>query len=164
MPAEGGFGTFTVLSYEVVAELDSVPLASQTFPTLVVRSDHLEAAALRLHERTRPIDIDTDEWAALYRSPTLRFANTLVSQLDADTLTQDLDARGLGSHREGDWLVKSSGRDLMKSGDVVGERAEDEQVAAPVAVNVSGQALVRALARRQLDGEEAGDPKGRALI
>ncbi len=114
VPAEGGFGTFSVLSYEVVAELDSIPLASQTFPTLVVRSDHLEAATLRLHERARPSDVDTDDWAALYRSPTLRFANILVSQLDADTLTQDLDARGL---KYRDVMTIASQRD------VVGNRA-----------------------------------------
>jgi ABC-type lipoprotein release transport system permease subunit len=64
-------------------------------PTLIVRSDQVDAAGRRLHELGRPSDVDPDDWAEAYRSPVDRAARVMVSQQGAEVLTEELDALGI---------------------------------------------------------------------
>jgi hypothetical protein len=114
VPADGGFGTSNVLSYDIVGELAGAPLASAVTPTLVVRSDQVEAAGRRLHELGRPADVDPDDWAEQYRSPVARAARLLVSQQPAETIVQQLEALDIETRD----LVTASGER-----DQVGNRA-----------------------------------------
>ncbi len=90
-PPDGGFGTSNVLSYDVVGEIAGAPLASAVTPTLVVRADQVEAAGRRLHELARPDGEDPDAWAEQYRSPVARATRTVLSQLPATRLIEELD-------------------------------------------------------------------------
>ena len=95
VPTQGSFGLSTLLTYQVVCRLDSIPLASPIHPTLVVRSDAVETAGLRLHGLAQPANLDAAAWADVYRSPARGFTYIVVSQLGASTLTDHLDAREL---------------------------------------------------------------------
>ena len=110
VPPDGGFGTANVLSYEVVGDVAGSPLASAVTPTLIVRSDQVEAAGRRLHERGRPTDVDPEDWAETYRSPVARAARVVVSQQQAEALIEELGAQGIDA---GDIRTATGERDLI---------------------------------------------------
>ncbi len=110
VPADGGFGTSSVLSYELVGEVAGAPLVSAVAPTIVVRSDQVDAAGRRLHELGRPGDVDPDEWEEQYRSPVARAARVLVSQQPAETIVQQLEALDIDTR---DLLTASGVRDQV---------------------------------------------------
>jgi hypothetical protein len=92
IPPDGGFGTSSVMSYEVVATFDSVPLASEVYPTVVVSWDQMVDVARRRHEAQRPSDVGPEEWAETFEPPIVRPNQRIVSQLDEQTLAEYLDA------------------------------------------------------------------------
>lgn len=110
VPADGGFGTSNVLSYEVVGEIAGAPLASAVSPTLVVRADQVEAAGRRLHELGRPDGVDPQDWAEQYRSPVARAASILVSQQSAEAVIEELAALEIETR---DLLTASGERDQI---------------------------------------------------
>ncbi len=114
IPAEAGFGSSAVTSYEVVDTFAAVPLASGVLPTIVVSADQVDAAARLKHERRRPDDVDPEDWAREYRSPLTRTTSVLVSQLDEATLTAYAEANSVAVRE----LITVTGRR-----DLVGNRA-----------------------------------------
>jgi len=108
--ASGGVGRSTVFSYEVVGEVASAPLASDTFPTLVVSADQYVDVARADHAAQRPDGVEVDDWADEFRSPLNRFNQMVVSQLDATTLTERLDALDL---EVTDVVTRAEQRDLV---------------------------------------------------
>jgi putative ABC transport system permease protein len=91
VPPSGAFGADTVLTYDVVGEVDSAPLATVGTPTILVSADALEEVGRRRHEAQRPPEVDAETWADEYVPLLAGYGRTLVSQLDGATLAQQLE-------------------------------------------------------------------------
>ncbi len=91
----GAFGTDDVVSYQVVDEIDSAPLATVAAPTVLVSVDALEEVGRARHAAWRPDDVDEDAWAEGYVPLVERYGRTVVSQLPAADLAELLEQRGV---------------------------------------------------------------------
>lgn len=90
IPAAGDFGFQRVIPYRLVGTMPSVPTASATTPTLVVRADVLERFAReRFDELVDPIDVEAAEATGRtveYESPLRAFGNTVLSTRPLDEI------------------------------------------------------------------------------
>jgi hypothetical protein len=102
LPDRGEFGVQRVVPYEVVADLRSFPLASDTGPTLVVRTDQFEEFARQRFERgvgeaspTEQLTAETLGEEAGFVSPLDAFEHTIVSRRSPGELVAAADAGDL---------------------------------------------------------------------
>jgi putative ABC transport system permease protein len=104
LPDRGEFGVQRVFPYEVVARLESFPLASVTGPTLVVRTDRLEAFARQRFEQGLEVS-PTEQVAAEaegeeaeevgFASPLDPYTHTIVSRASVRELAGAAEAAEL---------------------------------------------------------------------
>ncbi|MFP5488096.1 MAG: hypothetical protein ACLGHQ_07310 [Acidimicrobiia bacterium] len=90
VPVSGEFGFDVLFPYRVVGEIGSVPLASDTYPTLVMRTDTFEAFARQRFAAGAGLD---DPPA--FESPLGSFGRVILSQAESDEVLAALESVGL---------------------------------------------------------------------